>query len=227
MKMPIPKSTRARALALLSAAAVGGVISGCDINENADVDNGQQLFAEKCAACHTLKRAGSQGTIGPNLDAAFARSRRDGMDQDTIEAVVERMIAFPQGSEMPANLVKGEDLEDVAAYVAAYAGKPGVRPAGGAAASDPGGQVYISQGCGSCHVLSAANSEGAVGPNLDETLEGKDAAYIERQIVDPNSQIVSGFARGQMPENYGDVIQSAQLRQLVEFILRSVREAGR
>lgn len=225
MQLPIPKSPGRRALSILCLIAVGGALGGCDIHEDADVDNGEQLFAEKCASCHTLAHAGSEGRIGPDLDAAFSRSRKDGMDQDTIEAVVERMIAFPQGNEMPANLVEGEDLEDVAHYVAKYAGKPGAKPAN-PAAGDPGGQVFLSQGCGSCHVLSAANSEGAVGPNLDETLEGKDSAYIEKQIVDPNSQVVSGFQAGQMPENYEEVIQPDQLQALVEFILRSVREAG-
>ena len=212
-----------RTAALLCIAALAALVSGCDIHEDADVDKGEQLFTEKCGACHTLKRAGSQGQIGPNLDAAFKQARKDGMDQDTIEAVVERYIAFPQGDEMPANLVKDEDLENVAAYVARWAGKPGVKPIGGEAASDPGGQVFLAQGCGSCHVLGAANSEGAVGPNLDESLSGKNQGYIEKQIVDPNSQVVSGFEPGQMPENYGDIIDGAELKALVEFIFRSTR----
>ena len=41
----------------------------------------------------------------------------------------------------------------------------GVAPAGDA---ERGETVYESAGCGSCHVLEAAGSNGSVGPNLDE-----------------------------------------------------------
>ena len=40
-----------------------------------DQGNGQKLFQSKCAGCHVLAAAGSQGTAGPNLDDAFVRSR--------------------------------------------------------------------------------------------------------------------------------------------------------
>src|SRR5688572_9236476 len=34
--------------------------------------------------------------------------------------------------------------------------------------AEAGAGVYAQAGCGSCHVLAAANSDGSVGPNLDE-----------------------------------------------------------
>src|SRR4051812_41390667 len=40
-------------------------------------------------------------------------------------------------------------------------------PAGDAAA---GKEVYASNGCGACHVLAAAGTNGTIGPNLDERL---------------------------------------------------------
>ena len=53
------------------------------------------------------------------------------MDQDTIEGVVQSQIENPRPASpedvevfMPANLVEGEDAEDVAAYVASVAGVP-------------------------------------------------------------------------------------------------------
>ena len=39
---------------------------------------GQAAVRAKCGACHTLARAGTKGTVGPNLDDAFARSLSDG-----------------------------------------------------------------------------------------------------------------------------------------------------
>jgi plastocyanin len=90
--------------------------------------NGKKLFIGKatCGSCHTLQRAGTKGTQGPNLDAAFENARQKGFGDSIIEGVVRDQIRNPRrGSIMPANLVTGEDRRDVAAYVAQVAGKPG------------------------------------------------------------------------------------------------------
>lgn len=73
--------------------------------------------------------------------------------------------------------------------------------------------------CGSCHTYEAAGTTAAVGPNLDETLAGKDAAYILEQIVNPDSEIAPGFAAGIMPKDYGDKLSEKQLADLVAFLL--------
>jgi plastocyanin len=89
---------------------------------------GKTLFTGKatCGSCHTLARAGTQGTTGPNLDDAFADARASGMTDNTIKGVVRDQISHVRrGSVMPNNLVKGEDAIDVAAYVASVASKPG------------------------------------------------------------------------------------------------------
>lgn len=95
---------------------------------HADLVNGKKLFVGKatCGSCHTLRRAGTKGTQGPNLDDAFANARANGMGDSVIEGVVRDQISHPRrGSIMPANLVSGNDRRDVAAYVASVAGKPG------------------------------------------------------------------------------------------------------
>jgi uncharacterized cupredoxin-like copper-binding protein len=121
--------------ALLAATAVLG---GCSLTDSGtNVVNGKTQFVAKCGSCHTLARAGTTGVTGPNLDEAFQRARIDGFGQDTFEGVVHRQILQPAirpqydpetGKElplMPANLVTGEDAEDVAAYVAEAAAKKG------------------------------------------------------------------------------------------------------
>ena len=57
---------------------------------------------------------------------------------------------------MPADLVSGQDAENVAAYVASVAGVPGIEPP--VAPGGPGGQVFANNGCGSCHTLEAAGA---------------------------------------------------------------------
>ena len=94
-----------------------------------DQQNGAKLFAGKgqCAGCHVLAAAGSHGTTGPNLDDAFAADRTQGFKQSTIQNVVLDQIR-QASAPMPKNLVTGQDAQDVAAYVAAVAGKPGAAP---------------------------------------------------------------------------------------------------
>jgi mono/diheme cytochrome c family protein len=143
-----------RALGLLAGIALlaagcgtGGLQSG-----KADRENGKQLFVQKCGSCHTLADAGTQGTIGPNLDDAFAGPREQGFKESTIRNVVHDQIFYPvtnpsgldvglNGVEkkvtgMPAKLVTGDDANDVAAYVASVAGLP-VGGTTGAATNTP------------------------------------------------------------------------------------------
>ncbi len=217
------------ALAALAAIALGS--SGCGTT-TADVDRGRILFRQNCGTCHTMAQAGTTATIGPNLDDAFAAGRAVGQDGDTVAGVVKAQVENPRpsngdpGVSMPADLVSGQDLEDVAAYMARYAGVPGAAPP--KVPGGPGAQVFANNGCGTCHTLAAANSGGTVGPNLDEFLApNDDAAAIREMIVDPNAEIVKGFPANVMPLNYGEMITPEELNQLVQFLIDSTPAGGK
>jgi cytochrome c oxidase subunit 2 len=81
-----------------------------------------------------------------------------------------------------------------------------------------GKAAFTSLGCGGCHTFQAAGTRGTTGPNLDETLQGKDEAYIRESIVDPNATIAQGFQPGVMP-NYGEQLESKQVADLVAFLV--------
>jgi plastocyanin len=116
--------------AALAAATLAA--TGCgEVAENGDPANGKQLFTQRCGACHILQNAGTKGVQGPNLDLAFKQSVADGLGRTTIAGVVRKQIELPQGGQMPPNLVKGQDADDVAAYVASAIGKKGAAPTGG------------------------------------------------------------------------------------------------
>jgi len=73
--------------------------------------------------------------------------------------------------------------------------------------------------CGSCHTYEAAGTSGTLGPNLDETLADKDAAFILESIVNPDADIATGFTAGVMPKDYGEKLSEKQLADLVAFLL--------
>jgi mono/diheme cytochrome c family protein len=222
-----PGRRRSRKARLLLGGAVSllalAAMTGCDLQEDADLDRGEQLFTQKCGSCHALTGAGTNADVGPDLDAAFVASRDAGMDQDTIEGVVESQITNPRPASpedvavyMPANLVEGDDLRDVAAYVASVAGVRGIE------APVFSAPEFFATNCGGCHVLGQAGTTGATGPNLDEALAGQDMAQIAESITDPEAQIASGFPPGVMPSNYEQTLTPDQLQQLVDYLIEAV-----
>jgi mono/diheme cytochrome c family protein len=216
-------------LVLAALAAVALPASGCGTS-TADPGRGRVLFKQKCGVCHALAEAGTTAQIGPNLDDAFAAARAAGEGGDTIEGVVKAQVEFPRPSNsnsavsMPADVVTGQDLEDVAAYVGLYAGVPGAAPP--KVPGGPGAQVFANNGCDTCHTLAAANAGGVTGPNLDEVLPGQSAAMIEESIVDPNAHIAKGYSANVMPPNFGTLISASEIEALVKYLIESTSKGG-
>jgi cbb3-type cytochrome c oxidase subunit III len=166
-------------VAVVALAAAALLAAGCGtggISKAGDTDRGKTLFLQKCGGCHTLAAAGTHGNQGPNLDDAFAYSRRQGFKQVTIEQVVRDQIelAVPP---MPQKLVTGKDADAVAAYVALVAGNPS---AAGPKNATSGKEIFTAN-CGSCHTLAAAGTNGQVGPNLDQLKPP--VSIVQRQVI--------------------------------------------
>ena len=222
---PMPKSlTLKRALVLLAAAGLVAGAAGCGTS-NPDVSRGRVLFIQRCGTCHQLAEAGSSAQVGPNLDDAFAAARATGMDSDTIEGIVRAQVEYPRPStdnpvnSMPADLVSGTDLDDVAAYVARFAGVPGAAPP--KVPGGPGAQVFANNGCAGCHTLEAAGAGGTLGPDLDEVLPGQSTTMIHESIVDPNKVIAKGYPPNVMPSNFGQILSKKELEDLVQYLISS------
>lgn len=199
-------------LALASVIALSAAITGCGNNSKPDVANGKTLFIAKCGGCHMLARANTAGAIGPSLDDAFARARKDGMG-NTIEGVVKSQIAvpsqklYPKSLIMPANIVTGSDAADVAAYVGLAAAAPG-KDTGALALVGGGtdGKSLFKTNCGSCHVLADAGTVGAVGPQLDGT---------KKNLAGIIAQVTNG--KGAMPA-FGGTLSKEQIELVSEYV---------
>jgi cytochrome c oxidase subunit 2 len=107
-------------------------------------------------------------------------------------------------------------------------------PAGAAAAGGEGeggdeaapaadGKMLFAEGngtataCGACHTLADAGTQSQTGPDLDMTLNGKDADFIREAIVNPSGEIAEGF-QDIMPKDYGDTLSEEELDALVEYL---------
>jgi mono/diheme cytochrome c family protein len=226
----LTRNTVRTALAALGAVAIALALGACGHNDP-NLETGKAKFVEKCGSCHTLARAGTQGTTGPNLDTAFQAALRDGFDRDTVEGIVHRQILHPRtDSQMPAGLVQGDDASDVAAYVGYATGRKGqdegALASAGLAQAKTGQQTFTAAGCAGCHTFGPAKSTGTIGPNLNELKtqaanmeKGKTAdEYIRESIEDPSAFIVKGFPNA-MPSFKGR-LTDAQIKALIDFLLQ-------
>src|SRR5437764_1778500 len=177
------------ALSVLLVLAVGG----CEVKHPVpNLVNGKQLFLTKCGSCHTLSHASTTGTVGPNLDDAFAQDRADGIKSTSIQGLVSYWIRYPnaQGA-MPANLYTGQAAQDVAAYVGHVAAIPGQDTGALATAVQAhvqptpaiGKTIFTGVGgCRSCHVLADAGTTGTTGPNLTTRLKSDCALPQSKKV---------------------------------------------
>jgi mono/diheme cytochrome c family protein len=78
---------------------------------------GRQLFAMNCRICHTLQAAHSVAQVGPNLDQLRPTKA-------LILDALKHGRARGNGA-MAANLVVGQDAQDVADFVSAAVGQSG------------------------------------------------------------------------------------------------------
>jgi len=75
---------------------------------------GREIFAEKCATCHTLQDANAVGKVGPNLDVLQPPLAL------TLNAIKQGRAG--QG-QMPAQLIEDDAARKVGAYLVEVAGR--------------------------------------------------------------------------------------------------------
>jgi len=95
--------------------AEGGVGSLRTEEPSPRLEEGKELFIATCKSCHNLDAVQARGITGPDLDEI------GGLDRQRVMNAI-RNGGTGQG-RMPADLLLGQDAEDVAAYVAAVAGQ--------------------------------------------------------------------------------------------------------
>jgi plastocyanin len=205
-----------RGVAAIVCAAAAIAAGGCSLaSEHTNLVNGKEQFVSKCGTCHTLSRAGTKGTTGPNLDEAFTRARQDGFKNSTFQGMVEDQITHPSRvvqvdpatgkplTLMPANLVTGSAVQDVAAYVAQSAGAGGkdtgrLAQAGAKAegtAKEKGGVLDIPVNKAGGLLFQFADAQATPGQVTVESKNDEPIGHniaVEGNGVDEKGQVVQG-----------------------------------
>ena len=95
----------------------------------------KDAFATNCGACHTLAAGGTDGVVGPDLDEILPT--QVGPPEGTPEEIAEAnetaydsaygrvlsAVTCGRAGRMPAGILQGTDAQEVAGFVAAYAGQ--------------------------------------------------------------------------------------------------------
>jgi mono/diheme cytochrome c family protein len=87
-------------------------------------EDGKELFVSNCGPCHTLAAAGTEGVVGPSLDDLLAAGGTASYEGSYSRALNAITCGVGNG-RMPAGILEGENAQEAAAFVGAYAGQVG------------------------------------------------------------------------------------------------------
>lgn len=105
-------------------ANASGQVGGITLNSSEKA--GRAVFAQKCGFCHTLAAANAIGKVGPDLDmlqptqTLVLNTIANGCVQNAAANAANACLGY---GTMPADVVSGQQAQDVAAFVARVAGK--------------------------------------------------------------------------------------------------------
>ncbi|WP_205699661.1 plastocyanin/azurin family copper-binding protein [Conexibacter sp. SYSU D00693] len=208
-------TTHRAALGLALGVLAPVALSACGNGKtDPDLVAGKQLFVQKCGACHQLDRADTKGVSGPDLDEAFRQALADGMGRNSIEGMVAEQIRHParlgEGQRgkgevvMPADLVEGESVTDVAAYVGQVVAKGGedtgllaeaVKKAGaGKPVAAKDGKLVIPADPTGQLAYQAASATAPAGPIEVES---------PNESGTPHDIVIDGVGKGEVVQNGG------------------------
>jgi len=216
-RIPLSRLRAGATVALVGGAAT--LLSACTntASSNPDLIAGKKLFAQKCGSCHVLGRAGTKGTVGPNLDQAFQQPLKDGLKRSGIRGLIHDQILYPPNFDldeggkrpdgspaMPAKIVTGDDADNVAAYVASVVSKPG-KDSGLLATAVPqaGGGPTATAKAGTLTIPADPNGQLAFQTNQATAPPGKLTVQMPNKSGTPHDIVIDGKGTGKVVQNGG------------------------
>jgi mono/diheme cytochrome c family protein len=125
--LSLSRAVRGAPLALLAVGAAVGVgacgTQNIDVPTQSAYHKGAELFREHCSGCHTLAVVGAEGSASSIKDRLPNQGPNFNYRHETVENVLYaiRNGGF-SGAIMPQNIVVGSEAQEIAAFLAHYAG---------------------------------------------------------------------------------------------------------
>lgn len=190
------------------------------------------LNEQGCLGCHSLD--GSDG-IGPSFHELAGQPRQLEQNGKTIELTIDEGYLKRAIREPNAEIVKGYDpimpaygdaainAEDLQAVVDFLLGK-----ASAAAPAPDGGKLLKVNGCLGCHPNDDSDGiaptfqgigqrQVTVERNGEEVTLKVDAEYLRRALLEPNTELVKGYAP-MMPAT--DYLSEEEINAIIEHLLQ-------
>ena len=155
------------------------------------INGGDAAFKVNCVQCHGSGAAGGAGYPNLNDDDWLWGGGAEAIHQTIAHGIRYADDADTRVSEMPAfaDILKPEEIRQVAAYVVSLTGKPR-----DTAMVEPGKQLFIDN-CASCHGEDAKGNREFGAPNLADAiwLKVKGEAEIAQQIRQPKHGVMPAW----------------------------------
>jgi mono/diheme cytochrome c family protein len=120
---PKPEETTAKEKAAPEKTTAKGEGGG---KTNATVEQGKQVFtANGCGACHTLAAAGTQATVGPDLDETLPGKSESNIRESIVDPNAEVAPGYSAGVMPPTfgSVLSSSELEALVTFLAQSAGQ--------------------------------------------------------------------------------------------------------
>jgi putative heme-binding domain-containing protein len=141
----------------------------------ADLLDGERAYRNTCANCH-----GPDGDVIAGIDLGRGRFRRPMTDDDLVRII---RTGIPN-TAMPASQMTVEQAQKLVAYLRSRA----TAARGSIATGDPArGKAGFEKTCTACHRVAGSGSR--VGPDLTDVGLRRNAAELERALVDPGAEV--------------------------------------
>ena len=196
----LEKSEMARRLALQGVPPQGGVA----VFQNDPFFNAREIWAERCAGCHSL--TGTGGDKGPDLSDYNSRAWISGFLTDPNG----KLFMGPAKIEKGMKAVEGtqDEIRALTEFVYSQSGAPDTD----AALAEQGKALLSSKDCDSCHDVDGTSAN--TGPNL----KGRGSlAYVISVITDA-SQPTRFNRKNKMPA-FGGRLSPQDIETMAKFVL--------